>query len=74
MTRGRDRSAACVRAGTPLAGPGHGQIAIRVVRILIYINEREALNSFLDAWQQASDLADKAFGATSAEVRAAHQG
>ncbi len=50
-----------VQAVTPLAG-GHGQIAIRVGRILVYVNDREALDSFLDAWQQAADLADKAFG------------
>ncbi len=51
-----------VQAVTPLAGPGHGQIALRVGRILIYVNDREALDSFLDAWQQAANLADKAFG------------
>ena len=51
-----------VQALTPLAGPGHGQIAVRVGRVLVYVNDREALNSFLDAWQEAADLADKAFG------------
>ena len=51
-----------VQAVTPLAGPGHGQIGVRVGRVLIYVNDREALNSFLDAWQQASELADRAFG------------
>ncbi len=51
-----------VQALTPLAGPGHGQIAVRVGRVLVYVNDWGALNSFLDAWQQAADLADKAFG------------
>ena len=51
-----------VQAATPLAGPGHGQIAVRVGRMLIYVKNREALDSFLDAWQQAADLGDKAFG------------
>lgn len=51
-----------VQAATPLAGPGHGQIAVRVGRILIYINDKEALDSFQDAWAQAAFLADKAFG------------
>lgn len=51
-----------VQAVTPLAGPGHGQIAVRVGRILIYINDREGLDSFLDAWQRAAELGDKAFG------------
>ena len=51
-----------VQAVTPLAGPGHGQIAIRLGRILVYINDREALDSLLDAWRQAADLGDRAFG------------
>ena len=51
-----------VQAATPLAGPGHGQIAVRVGRLLAYVNDREALDSFLDAWRQAADLGDKAFG------------
>jgi len=51
-----------VQAVTILAGPGHGQIAIRVGRILGYINDREALDSLLDAWRQAADLGDKAYG------------
>jgi len=51
-----------VQAATASAGPGHGQIAVRVGRLLMYINDREALDSFLDAWQQAADLGDQAFG------------
>ena len=51
-----------VEAATPLAGPGHGQIAVRVGRLLVYCNDREALESFLDAWHRAEALADKAFG------------
>ncbi len=51
-----------VQALTPLAGPGHGQIAVRVGRVLVYVNDREALNSFLDAWREAAELADRAFG------------
>lgn len=46
----------------PLSGPGKGQIGVRVGRILIYVANREALASFLDAWKQAEALADKAFG------------
>ena len=51
-----------VEAATPLAGPGHGQIAVRVGRLLVYVNDRDALDSFLDAWHRAAELADKAFG------------
>lgn len=35
---------------------------VRVGRLLVYVNDREALNSFIEAWGQAQDLADKAFG------------
>jgi hypothetical protein len=46
----------------PLSGPGKGQIGVRVGRILIYVANREALASFVDAWRQAEALADNAFG------------
>ena len=46
----------------PLSGPGKGQIGVRVGRILIYVANREALASFVDAWREAEALADKAFG------------
>jgi hypothetical protein len=46
----------------PLSGPGKGQIGIRVGRLLVYVANREALGSFLQAWGQAGALADKAFG------------
>jgi hypothetical protein len=46
----------------PLSGPGKGQIGVRVGRLLVYVANREALQSFLDAWAQAEALADKAFG------------
>ena len=46
----------------PLSGPGRGQIGVRVGRLLVYVSDRDALASFLDAWRQAETLADKAFG------------
>ena len=46
----------------PLSGPGKGQIGVRVGRLLVYVANREALASFLDAWAQAEALADKALG------------
>ena len=51
-----------VEAATPLAGTGHGQIAVRVGRLLVYVSDREALESFTDAWRRAEALANKAFG------------
>ena len=46
----------------PLSGPGKGQIGVRVGRLLVYVANREALASFVDAWGQAAGLADEAFG------------
>jgi hypothetical protein len=46
----------------PLSGPGQGQIGVRVGRLLVYVANREALESFLSAWREAEALADKAFG------------
>jgi hypothetical protein len=51
-----------VEAATPLAGPRHGQIAVRVGRLLVYLNDRAASDSFMEAWRTAESLADKAFG------------
>ena len=51
-----------VQALTRLAGPGHGQLAVRVGRVLVYVNDLEALNGFLDGWREAAELADKVFG------------
>ena len=51
-----------VQAITPLSGPGRGQIGVRVGTLLIYVANREALASFVDAWAQAESLADRAFG------------
>ena len=36
----------------PLSGPGKGQIGVRVGRLLVYVSNREALGSFLDAWDR----------------------
>jgi hypothetical protein len=51
-----------VQAIAPLSGPGKGQIGVGVGRLLVHVANREALQSFLDAWAQAEALADKAFG------------
>jgi len=44
------------------SGNGKGHIAVRVGRILVYVEDRDALNAFRDAWSRATDLADSAFG------------
>jgi hypothetical protein len=51
-----------VQVIVPLSGPGKGQLGVRVGRLLVYVANREALGSFLDAWGKAAGLADKAFG------------
>ena len=51
-----------VKALIPLSGPGKGQIGVRVGRLLAYVANKEAWQSFLDAWAEAESLADQAFG------------
>jgi hypothetical protein len=51
-----------VQVIVPLSRPGKGQIGVRVGRLVVYVANREALGSFLDAWGKAEALADKAFG------------
>src|SRR5665811_687346 len=51
-----------VQVIVPLSGPGVGQIGVRVGRLLVYVANREALDSFLDAWGKAGALDEKAFG------------
>ena len=51
-----------VQVIAPLSGPGRGHVGVRVGRLLVYVANREALSSFLDAWGKAAALADKAFG------------
>src|ERR1035437_1275482 len=51
-----------VQTIVPLSGPGKGQIGVRVGRLLVYVANREALESFLSAWARAEELADKVFG------------
>ena len=53
-----------VQATQPLVGTSHGQIAVRVGRVLVYVVDREALESFASAWREAETLADQAFGPT----------
>ena len=51
-----------VQVIVPLSGPGQGQIGVRVGRLLVYVSNREALGSFLEAWGKAGALTDRAFG------------
>jgi hypothetical protein len=60
-----------VQVIVPLSGLGQGQIGVRVGRLLVYVANRQALGSFLDAWGKAAGLADKAFGPDLSMPRAA---
>jgi len=54
-----------VCAMTPQAsGRGYGHIAVRVGRILVYLEDRDALQAWTTAIGRAADLADAAFGPT----------
>jgi hypothetical protein len=44
------------------SGTGKGHIAVRVGRILVYLEDRDALAAFRDAWKRADGLAEAAFG------------
>ncbi len=52
-----------VFAMTPQAtGRGYGDIAVRVGRVLLYLEDRQALQAWTTAIGKATDLADSAFG------------
>ncbi len=52
-----------VIAMTPQAtGRGYGHIAVRVGRVLVYLEDRKALEAWTTAIGKADDLADSAFG------------
>ncbi len=52
-----------VFAMTPQAtGRGYGHIAVRVGRVLVYLEDRDALQAWTTAIAKAADLADSAFG------------
>ena len=44
------------------SGRGYGHIAVRVGRILVYLEDRDALQAWTTAIGKAADLADAAFG------------
>jgi hypothetical protein len=43
-------------------GKGHGVISIRVGTVLVYLEDRDALNSWIAAVQRAAELQDSAYG------------
>jgi len=43
-------------------GRGYGHIAVRVGRVLLYLEDRDALQAWTTAIGKAADLADAAFG------------
>ena len=59
-----------VFAMTPQAtGRGYGHIAVRVGRVLVYLEDRQALEAWTTALDKAADLADSAFGPDLPEAR-----
>ena len=52
-----------VRAATPSAtGLGHGYVVLRVGRLLVYLEDRDALDTWREALRQAIELSDEAYG------------
>lgn len=54
-----------------VTGTGHGVIAIRVGQVLLYLEDRQALFSWVVAIQRAIELQDRAFGPELARQHAA---
>lgn len=48
--------------GPAVAGAGREHIVVRIGRVLVYVEDRAALDSFQDGWQQAAAYADVVFG------------
>jgi hypothetical protein len=44
------------------SGNGRGHIVVRLGRVLVYLEDRDALAAGRDAWGRAGELADHAFG------------
>lgn len=51
-----------VQAMSPIVGPGPGTISIRLGRIVLVIEDRDALEVLTSACGQAEKLADRAYG------------
>jgi hypothetical protein len=51
-----------VQVARSIDGANRGVIAVRVGKVLIYVEDRDALLSCADAWQEALGYADQAFG------------
>lgn len=51
-----------VRGVTATASPrGYGHIAVRVGRILVYLEDRDSFNAMVEAMQRAEHVADQVF-------------
>lgn len=51
-----------VQVATKLDGFNDSCIAVRVGKVLIYVEDRDALRSCVDAWKEAAAIAEQAFG------------
>ncbi len=51
-----------VQAMSPIVGPGLGTISIRLGRVVLVLEDRDALEVLRSAVLQAVDLANRAFG------------
>jgi hypothetical protein len=51
-----------VQAMSPVVGPGPGRISIRLGRVVLVIEDRDALGVLASACRQAEGLADRTYG------------
>ncbi len=51
-----------VQAMSPVVGPGPGTISIRLGRVMLVLEDRDALEVLITACRQAESMAERAFG------------
>lgn len=51
-----------VQVASSIDGANRGIIAVRVGKVLVYVEDRDALASCLEAWHRAAEFANEAFG------------
>ncbi len=49
-----------VQAMTPLVGPGHGTVSLRLGRVVLVLEDRQAYEAMRRAWQEVEAVVDEA--------------
>ncbi len=49
-----------VQAMSPLVGPGHGAVSLRLGRVVLVLEDRQAYEAVRRAWQEVEAVVDQA--------------